>query len=226
MSPTQPLHRLEHTPAVVPQNRISSVYDRIAPIYDGWGWLTERRARRRALDLAAVRDGENVLEVAVGTGLAFRHLVSANPNGRTEGIDLSAGMLSRARRKVKSLPGRWILRQASALELPFAGAEFDLLLNNYMFDLLTVAEMEAALAEFHRVLRPRGRLVLANMTHGETAPARFFEAVYRLSPQLMGGCRGVQLSELVARAGFRITRPREYIVQALFPSEIIHAIRE
>jgi ubiquinone/menaquinone biosynthesis C-methylase UbiE len=57
--------------ARVSQNQINAVYDRIAPIYDVWGKLTESRARNRAIELAEIKDGESILEVAVGTGLAF-----------------------------------------------------------------------------------------------------------------------------------------------------------
>src|SRR5437868_4592101 len=91
--------------ARIPQEAIPSVYARVAWIYDVWAALTETRARRACLVRAAVRDGETVLEVAVGTGLAFRELVCANPSGRTEGIDLTEAMLARALRKVEGLPG-------------------------------------------------------------------------------------------------------------------------
>ena len=48
-------------PARVPQTEIAAVYERVAGVYDIWGWLTESRARRRCLELAAVRDGEALL---------------------------------------------------------------------------------------------------------------------------------------------------------------------
>ena len=54
--------------AKISKDRVPDVYRRIAPVYDVWAWLTERDARDRCLKLAAIRDGESVLEVAVGTG--------------------------------------------------------------------------------------------------------------------------------------------------------------
>ena len=66
---------------------IGSVYDKIAPIYDIWGKLTESKARNRAIELAEIKDGQSVLEVAVGTGLAFYEIVKRNPNGTNIGID-------------------------------------------------------------------------------------------------------------------------------------------
>ncbi|MFN7952141.1 MAG: class I SAM-dependent methyltransferase [bacterium] len=94
-------------PAGVPPEEIPKIYTRLAPMYDFWARLTESRARELAV--AHVRDGEHVLEVAVGTGLAFETLVHANPHGRTEGVDLTPAMLERARRKVRGLPGKHAL---------------------------------------------------------------------------------------------------------------------
>lgn len=211
--------------ARIPQSVIPSVYGRVARVYDLWAALTESRARRACLARAAVRDGEDVLEIAVGTGLAFQELVLANPSGRTEGIDLTEPMLERARRKVAGLPGRHRLRVGDAHRLDFEDGTFDLVVNNYMFDLLPEHDFAPILAEMRRVLRPGGRLVLVNMALGESPQQRLYEAVYRLSPAMMGGCRGVALAPFVERAGFGEVRV-ERMSQLGFPSEIVSARRE
>ena len=64
--------------AQLPQSEVRQVYDRIAPVYDLWGALTESRAQERALQLADLRDGERILEVAAGTGLMLRNLAARN----------------------------------------------------------------------------------------------------------------------------------------------------
>jgi ubiquinone/menaquinone biosynthesis C-methylase UbiE len=87
--------------ARISQNQIGAVYDKIAPIYDVWGKLTESRARNRAIELAEIKDGQIFLEVAVGTGLAFYEIVKRNPNGTNTGIDLSQGMLEKAKKRVR-----------------------------------------------------------------------------------------------------------------------------
>ena len=76
------------------------MYDRIAAIYDIWGKLTESHARNRAIELAEIKDGQTILEVAVGTGPAFYEIVKRNPNGTNAGIDLSQGMLEKAKKRV------------------------------------------------------------------------------------------------------------------------------
>jgi len=163
--------------------------------------------------------------VAVGTGLGFEAVVGANPNGRNVGIDLSRGMLSKAERRLqKAGRTRYELRVGTALDLEEEDGTFDFLLNNFMFDLLAEDNWPKALSEFHRVLKPGGRLVLVNMTLGERFGSRFYERLYRLSPSLMGGCRGVRLSTLVDESGFTV-QSREYYQQMLFPSEVILAVR-
>ena len=61
------------------------------------------------------------------------------------------------------------------------------------------------------------------MTRGERFGSGVYAALYRLSPSLMGGCRGVRLEAPLERAGFRVLR-REYLQQSLFPSEVILAM--
>ena len=55
--------------ARVSQNRIGEVYDRIAPIYDIWGKLTESHARSRAIALAEIKDGQSILGIGVKSTL-------------------------------------------------------------------------------------------------------------------------------------------------------------
>jgi len=209
--------------AKISQDRIESIYDRIAPLYDIWGGLTESRARNRAIELAGIKDGQTILEVAVGTGLAFYEIVKRNPHGQNVGIDLSEGMLGKAKKRLSALSrARYSLSRGSAFELPAAAGSIELLMNNYMFDLMSFEDMDRALGEFKRVLKKDGKLVLVNMTEGETRGSKVYDHIYRLSPKTMGGCRGVRLQEKLIQHGFRV-ETREYVQQMLFPSEVILA---
>ncbi|KPJ76181.1 MAG: ubiquinone biosynthesis protein UbiE [Deltaproteobacteria bacterium SG8_13] len=214
-------HRL--LDASISQKRIGEVYDRIAPVYDLWGKLTESRARNRALELANIQDGQHILEVAVGTGLAFYEIVKRNPTGSNMGIDLSAGMLEKARRRLRSLSGtNYSLAAGTAFDLKVEDESIDLLVNNYMFDLIAFDDMDDIIHEFRRVLKNNGRLVLVNMTQGERFGSGLYETIYRISPASMGGCRGVKMAEKLQLAGFHV-EVREYVQQMLFPSEVLLA---
>ena len=207
--------------AQIEKGRVADLYRKIAPSYDLWAWLTESKARNRCLELAAIKDGEHVLEVAVGTGLAFEMILEANPSGRNEGIDLTEAMLSRAEKKAaKSGLDNYRLRVGDAYDLDFPDDSFDVLINNYMFDLLPQQDFRTVLEEFKRVLRPGGRLVMISMTKGERWYNGLWERIYRINPALLGGCRGVLLLPQLEACGVGQTR-REYVSQLTFPSEIV-----
>ena len=209
--------------ARVSQNEIAGIYDSISSIYDIWGNLTELHARNRALELAEIQNGQKILEVAVGTGLAFYEIVKQNPNGTNIGIDISAGMLKKARKRLSQLSeASYELEKASAFHLQGEDAQYDVLINNYMFDLIPFDQMDAVLAEFKRVLKKGGKLVLVNMTIGEKFGSGIYDLMYRVSPRLMGGCRGIRLSEKLAGHDLHV-KLREYHQQCLFPSEVILA---
>lgn len=204
------------------QPQVKEVYDGLSRIYDLWGALTERRARRRGIGLAAVQDCEAVLDVAVGTGLILAEISRINPTGLNAGIDISSGMLQKARARLKNASAKVELKQASAFEISYHNGTFDLVMNGYMFDLMPVEEMPEILSEFRRVLKPTGRLVLMNMTEGERPGSQLYQWIYQRSPALMGGCRGVKMAGLLAQSGFQV-KVREYHQQLLFPSEVILA---
>jgi len=210
--------------AQIEKGRVADIYRKIAPSYDLWAWLTESKARDRCLELAAIQNGEAVLEVAVGTGLAFERILKANPSGRNEGIDLTDAMLIRADRKAgKSGSDNYRLRIGDAYDLDFPDNSFDVLINNYMFDLLPQQDFPTVLEEFKRVLRPGGRLAMVNMTKGERWYNGIWERIYRINPALLGGCRGVLLLPQLEACGFRQAK-REYMSQLTFPSEIVCAV--
>ena len=210
--------------AKIQKEDVPSVYSKIAPIYDLWAWLTERDARNRCLELAAIQDGENVLEVAVGTGLAFVKILEANPSGHSEGIDLTPAMVAIAeKRALQAEYGSYRLRVGDAYNLQFPDDNFDVLVNNYMFDLLPERDFSAVLEEFKRVLRPGGRLAMVNMAHGRRWYNGIWNRLYQVSPALLGGCRSISLLPLLQQCGFRDTT-EEYISQFTFPSEVVFGI--
>ncbi|MGA2954686.1 MAG: methyltransferase domain-containing protein [Thermodesulfobacteriota bacterium] len=209
--------------ARISQKDIVTLYDSLSRIYDLWGTLAESRARKRAIELAEIKDGQKILEVAVGTGLAFYEIVRRNRNGQNLGVDISSGMLNKAKKRLSKLTGvNYQLELGSAFHLPAADGQFDLLVNNYMFDLIPFGEMDGILTEFKRVLKKEGKLILVNMTVGERFGSGLYDFIFRLSPKSIGGCRGIRLSELLMDHGFHV-EIREYHQQLLFPSEVIVA---
>lgn len=199
-------------------------YARVAWFYDLWGRLTEDKAVDRLLELAEVEDGCAVLEVAVGTGRLFARLVEKNPAGRNEGIDLSSDMMDHARRRLARSPSAKAghLMQGNAYALPFEDAGFDYLFNTYLVDLLPAADQLCVLGEFRRVLKPGGRLAIAVFSFGEKRVNRFWYWIAKHFPELLTGCRPVDVTPTLRHLGFRILHQEE-ISQNTFPSTIVIA---
>ena len=205
------------------KRQVVETYSQTVSVYDLWGALTETHARKRALALANIHDGESILEVAVGTGITFQEILQANPNGYNAGVDLTPAMLEKAKtRAARSGAKDYALTVGDAYDLQFPAHRFDLLTNSYMFDLLPEPDFGTVLGEFKRVLKPGGRIVLVNMTKGERPYQRVWETIYRVNANLLGGCRGVQLTAALESAGFAVAH-RETVSQFGFPSEIISA---
>jgi ubiquinone/menaquinone biosynthesis C-methylase UbiE len=201
-------------------------YNRIASIYDLFGILMESKARQRALEIAAIQNGEKILEVALGTGLNFVELLKRNPQGWLEGIDISMKMLQRTRKRVsKAGLKNYTLYLCDCRHLPFEDNTFDVLINQYMFDILPVQDFIPILMEYKRVLKDGGRIVLVNMTKGEKWVNHIYEGIYKLKPPLLAGCRGVFARPFLVKAGFGEIK-REFISQFGFPSEVVQGINK
>ncbi|QRP47613.1 ubiquinone/menaquinone biosynthesis methyltransferase [Amycolatopsis sp. FDAARGOS 1241] len=146
-------------------DQVSAMFDEVAEGYDRtrsvlWFGQMGRwaKAMARALDL---RPGQRVLDVACGTGTSSRAL--SRSGVEVVGCDFSPGMLAVARRRVPSLkfvPG-------DALDLPFPDGAFDAA--TISFGLRNVHDRVRALAEMHRVVRPGGRVVVAEYSHPASA---------------------------------------------------------
>ena len=211
--------------AKVPQNEIPGVYDSLSKTYDIWGKLAETQARTRAIELAEIENGQKILEVAVGTGLGFYEIVQKNPNGTNIGVDLSPGMLKKAGKRLGTLASvNYELKIGNAFDLEEETEHFDVLVNNYMFDLIAFDEMDAVLREFKRVIKKGGKLILVNMTEGESLGSGIYRLLYRISPKSFGGCRSVKLSDRLEKHGFEV-KSKEYYQQLWFPSEVILAYK-
>jgi demethylmenaquinone methyltransferase / 2-methoxy-6-polyprenyl-1,4-benzoquinol methylase len=126
----------------------------------------DQRWKRRLVALAALEPGDLVLDVACGTGdLAS---LATSRGSSVCGLDLTHGMLLRAREKPRAHSVRWVVGDMG--NLPLADRTVDVVTMGY--GLRNAADLERALAEALRVLRPGGRLCSLDFDRPANAAVR------------------------------------------------------
>lgn len=171
------------------------------------------------LNMAPIKNGECVLDVACGTGPSTIEAASlVGESGRVIGIDIAPGMLRFAREKAEGAGLRNVeFHQMDAENLEFRDSTFDVVI--CQFGLIHFPNRLGALAEMRRVLRPGGRVVLSVWSHPERVRilSLFGEIVARHVPKLISpniptyydlGAEGV-LEAAFEKAGLRNPRTKK-----------------
>lgn len=147
------------------RQRVKGVFDTVAEQYDVMNDLMSfglhRLWKRFTVELAAARPGQQVLDLAGGTGdLAAQLAPRVGREGGVTLADINAEMLRRGRTRLidQGLTGNLRYVQADAESLPFADNSFECVCIG--FGLRNVTDKARALAEMHRVLRPGGRALV------------------------------------------------------------------
>jgi demethylmenaquinone methyltransferase/2-methoxy-6-polyprenyl-1,4-benzoquinol methylase len=144
---------------------VGGVFDSVASRYDLMNDLmsggVHRIWKRVAIELSGVRPGQQVLDVAGGTGdLTLRFSREVGPSGRVVLSDINAAMLGTGRDRLldEGVCGNVDFALADAEALPFRDASFDCV--TIAFGLRNVTRKDRALASMLRVLKPGGRLLV------------------------------------------------------------------
>lgn len=144
-------------------------YDRLEKIL---GLGTGSWYRRQALLRAGLAPGMQVVDVGMGTGLVSREIlkITQEPQ-RLVGVDPSPGMMKQAR-----LSQPLECRVGRAEDIPVESASADFVVMGYA--LRHIADFGAAAAEFRRVLKPGGRLLILEITRAERRWSNFLLKAY------------------------------------------------
>lgn len=179
-----------------------SVRDRIfAALYDrvGASWEEKYGAELRRELLVDARG--RVLEVGVGTGLSFPHYPAVD---ELVGVDPSAAMLRRARKRAAAAGREVKLVEAPAEELPFEDAAFDTVVAIAV--LCTVDDPDKAIREIRRVLRPGGRFLFnEHVRSPDPGRAHWQDRLERPWGFIAGGCHPNRRTlAAIEAAGFQV----------------------
>ena len=152
---------------------VRDLFDDTAPWYDTVNNVVSfgsgHRYRRDALARNGLKSGMRLLDVATGTGVVAR--AAATITGDVIGLDPSIGMLLAGRAK-RTLPAI----QAIGEQLPIRSASVDFI--TIGFALRHLADLRTAFAEYRRVLRPGGKLLILEITPPRSRVARAWLRTY------------------------------------------------
>ena len=174
----------------VPEPRVTTMFDSIAPVYDRMNTLMtaglDGRWRRAAVRAAGLSRGGAALDVACGTGKLTAALADAvGPEGRVVGVDLSPAMLDEARRAFGDTSGVEF-RLGNAMALPLESGSFDAA--TIAFGLRNLSSFEGGLSEMARTVRSGGRVVCLELS---VPRPRFMGGVYRGAFRVMAPVAGM-----------------------------------
>jgi len=137
------------TLTVEEQQRAATQYEQlmVPAFFEAWA--------ERVVDVAGVKPGDRVLDVACGTGVVARAAIKRVGNGTVVGLDLNPGMLAVAKERAPDV--EW--QEGPAEDLPYDDNAFDVVI--CQFSLMFFPNQTAALQEMARVLVPGGRCVVS-----------------------------------------------------------------
>ena len=159
--------------------RVRKVFDSVAGNYDimndVMSFGIHRIWKRIAVDMAGIRPGQQVLDLAGGTGDLTRLMAArAGKQGSIVLSDINAAMIRNGRSRLldHGVAGNVSFIQANAEQLPFADRRFDCI--TIAFGLRNVTHKQAALEAMYRCLKPGGRLLILEFSR----PARALKPAY------------------------------------------------
>ncbi|HUH97606.1 MAG TPA: ubiquinone/menaquinone biosynthesis methyltransferase [Anaerolineales bacterium] len=141
---------------------VQDMFTRIARRYDLMNRLMtgaqDVRWRKEVIRLAEIKPSASILDLGAGTGDLAREAWRQNPQAQISAVDFTLEMMRVGRR-----PGDPPYCAADALKLPFKDSTFDAVVSGFL--MRNVTDVNRALSEQQRVLKPGGRIVILDTTH-------------------------------------------------------------
>lgn len=234
MTITKKLNLKEHVASKEKKQRyVNRLFETIASRYDFFtsfmSYGMDRRWKRTLVEMAKLEGNESALDIACGTGDIAFMLASKLKSGHAVGLDITQAMLDIAERKRSEMNITNVaFHRGDIMKMPFRDESFDCVTGGYA--LRNVPDINGALEEIKRVLKPSGRMLMLDFGHPPSrayrwAYLRYLSAVgatvgwilhgdadtYRYIPEslkLYPGQRGVD--EMMRRAGFIETGFRQF----------------
>lgn len=176
---------------------IRKVYDFYSGFYDFLYTPFLIPTLKKSINEIRLNHNMKILDIGVGTGAALKYIPS---NISVSGIDISPGMLKRAKRKFSN--DTFIIMDA--LNLAFKDKSFDAVIAAYV--LTVVPDPRKMLEEIKRVLKDDGRVLIINHFMSTNPFTRFFEKTFDPVARKLGWRLDLGMDEAFNNSGFEIEK--------------------
>jgi len=171
--------------------------------------------------------GERLLDLGCGTGTLTMMMAENAPELQVVGVDVDPATLEKAQKKLSSYSDRVSLQQGLAQQLPFKSDSFEIVVSSLFFHHLTTEQKLETLKEAFRVLKPGGRLHIADWGK----PSSFVQRVLFIVVQLLDGFETTQdsventLPKLIKDSGFTHIANKQFFPTPLGTIRLFQATR-
>jgi ubiquinone/menaquinone biosynthesis C-methylase UbiE len=153
---------------------------------------------------AELQSATSVFEFGCGTGRLAETLLRSHlpAHAKYAGVDISSTMVALASERLRDFSSRAsVIKSNGAIEFPVDSHSVDRVISTYVLDILSEESIRTFLSESRRVLTGTGLLCLASLGRGGGPLARvvtaLWQAVFRLAPRLVGGCRPIDIAAML-----------------------------
>jgi len=211
------------------QDDIKKSYGALSKFYGLLEGRFEKEPREKGLELLAIKEGEAVLEVGVGTGFSLREIArSVGTGGKAHGIDTTPEMLRLTEKRLgkAALLDRVALHEGDARAMPLGDNMFDAVYMSAALELFDTPDIPRVLGEIKRVLKPGGRLGVVSLAKEGRESfwfLRLYEWLHRKFPKY-ASCRPIYVEKTIKQAGFDIVKSQEFMIMKLVPVKLVLAM--
>lgn len=192
-------------------------YDRVSAIYARFLERIEAPPVRDAIEWLELQPDDVAVDLGCGAGGGVVAMAaSVEEPGAVIGIDFAPGMCRETADAIRTagVEDRAAIACADVTATPLRSDSVNAALSSYVFDLLSPSDLEAALGEARRILRPGGKLATVTLAESDAFATRCYESLHRMMPRKLD-CRPIPIRAFLQEAGFEIDRSVERTLYGL-----------
>ncbi|MFB6095287.1 MAG: class I SAM-dependent methyltransferase [Halodesulfurarchaeum sp.] len=178
---------------------------------------------RRAIDLLDSQNDDRVLDVGCGAGRGVVEIAQELAvDGQVLGVDFAPGMCRETRRAISQagVGDRAGIVCGDGTVLPVPDSTVDGIISSFVLDLLSPADIEAAVTEMARVVRPDGRIAVVSLNESDALTTRLYRGLRTLFPTQLD-CRPIPVDAFLEAGGLSVVHDQRYSLHGLPVSVVV-----